>query len=74
MRSFGFILHGLLLASSVSAITIDVTSVPSIKSAAATVAFDMMQYYKGNESGQTPGLLPPPLFCKLAMFSTNLIV
>jgi mannan endo-1,6-alpha-mannosidase len=32
----------------------------SIKSAAGTVAYGMMSYYKGNESGQTPGLLPQP--------------
>ncbi|TVY56359.1 Mannan endo-1,6-alpha-mannosidase DCW1, partial [Lachnellula cervina] len=32
----------------------------SIKSVASTIAFDMMTYYKGNLSGQTPGLLPGP--------------
>jgi hypothetical protein len=32
----------------------------SIKAAAGTIAFDMMTYYKGNLSGQTPGLLPGP--------------
>jgi mannan endo-1,6-alpha-mannosidase len=34
----------------------------SIKSAASTLAYDMMTYYHGNESGGTPGLLdgPPP--------------
>ena len=32
----------------------------SIKAAASTLAFDMMSYYKGNLSGQTPGLLPGP--------------
>jgi mannan endo-1,6-alpha-mannosidase len=31
-----------------------------IKQTAATVAWDMMQYYKGNLSGQTPGILPGP--------------
>jgi len=37
------------------------TSTPaSIKAAASTLAFDMMSYYKGNLSGQTPGLLPGP--------------
>jgi mannan endo-1,6-alpha-mannosidase len=34
----------------------------SIKSAAGTVAYGMMSYYKGNESGQTPGLLPEPYY------------
>jgi hypothetical protein len=33
----------------------------SIKNVAATIAFDMMSLYKGNESGQTPGLLPVPV-------------
>jgi hypothetical protein len=32
----------------------------SIKSVASTIAYDMMTYYKGNLSGQIPGLLPPP--------------
>jgi mannan endo-1,6-alpha-mannosidase len=27
---------------------------------ASTIAFDMMSYYKGNLSGQTPGILPGP--------------
>jgi hypothetical protein len=32
----------------------------SIKAAASTLAYDMMSYYKGNESGQIPGQLPGP--------------
>jgi mannan endo-1,6-alpha-mannosidase len=32
----------------------------SIKSVASTIAFDMMTYYTGNLSGQTPGILPGP--------------
>jgi mannan endo-1,6-alpha-mannosidase len=31
-----------------------------IKKTAATLSWDLLQYYKGNESGQTPGLLPGP--------------
>jgi mannan endo-1,6-alpha-mannosidase len=31
-----------------------------IKQTAADVAWDLMQYYKGNQSGQTPGILPGP--------------
>lgn len=31
-----------------------------IKATAAQVAWDLMQYYKGNQSGQTPGILPGP--------------
>lgn len=37
-------------------------SVASIKSAASTIAYGMMKYYKGNVTGQTPGLLPQPYF------------
>jgi mannan endo-1,6-alpha-mannosidase len=36
------------------------TSIASIKSVASTIAYDMMSIYKGNESGQIPGLLPVP--------------
>lgn len=36
--------------------------IDSIKSAASTVAYDMMQYYVGNETGQTPGILPSPYY------------
>lgn len=32
----------------------------SIKSVAATIAYDMMTYYKGNQSGQIVGVLPGP--------------
>lgn len=31
-----------------------------IKSTAAQLAYDTMSYYKGNQSGQTPGILPGP--------------
>ena len=31
-----------------------------IKKTAATVAYDLMTYYKGNLSGQVPGILPGP--------------
>lgn len=34
----------------------------SIKNAASTVAYDMMSYYKGNESGMPEGLLPEPYY------------
>jgi mannan endo-1,6-alpha-mannosidase len=36
--------------------------VASIKQAASTVAYGMMKYYKGNESGQIPGILPQPYY------------
>lgn len=34
----------------------------SIKSAASTVAFKLMTYYSGNETGDTPGYLPDPYY------------
>ena len=34
----------------------------SIQQAASKVAHGMMSYYKGNETGQTPGLLPAPYY------------
>ncbi|KAI0134341.1 glycoside hydrolase [Xylariales sp. AK1849] len=32
----------------------------AIKQSTKTLAYDLMQYYKGNQSGQTPGILPGP--------------
>lgn len=53
----------LLFAAAASAITLDTSSPDSIRSAAATVAYDMMTTYNGNQSGQVPGLLPGGLNC-----------
>lgn len=43
-------------------ITLDLTSKDSIKKAASTAAFDMMTYYTGNRTGDTPGNLPDPYY------------
>jgi len=54
------------------AITLDLTSNESIKNAAATIAFDMMSIYTGNNTGDVPGNLPAPYYwweCG-AMFGT----
>lgn len=51
-----------LLIQSIAAIDVDWTDQNSIKNAAATAAYGMMSYYKGNESGQIPGLLPAPYY------------
>ncbi|ROT41237.1 mannan endo-1,6-alpha-mannosidase DCW1 [Sodiomyces alkalinus F11] len=32
----------------------------AIRESARTLAFDLMSYYRGNETGQTPGILPGP--------------
>ncbi|KAK3493841.1 glycoside hydrolase [Neurospora crassa] len=37
-----------------------IATVADIKKTSADIAFDMMQYYKGNLTGQTPGILPGP--------------
>ncbi|KAF4582257.1 Mannan endo-1,6-alpha-mannosidase [Ophiocordyceps camponoti-floridani] len=37
-----------------------VQSEDAIKRTASTIAWDMLQYYKGNQTGQTPGILPGP--------------
>lgn len=36
----------------------------SVKSVASDMTDDMMSFYKGNQPGQTPGLLPQPYYCK----------
>ena len=43
-------------------ITIDVNDDLSIKRAASTAAYDMMKYYTGNRTGDTPGNLPDPYY------------
>ncbi|KAH7322502.1 glycoside hydrolase [Stachybotrys elegans] len=61
-----------LLNNMASAIPLDVEDEDSVKDAAATVAFDMMSYYTGNRTGDTPGFLPDPYYWWLAgaMFGT----
>jgi len=57
-RTAAALLVGSDLVSAV--ISLDLTSDTSIKSAASTIAYDMMTYYKGNQSGGIPGVLPGP--------------
>ncbi|UNI20931.1 Mannan endo-1,6-alpha-mannosidase [Purpureocillium takamizusanense] len=47
-----------LTAAQTSPFSID--SEDAILKSANTIAWDMLQYYKGNLSGQTPGILPGP--------------
>jgi len=52
-----------LLAAATSthaALTVDLTSAASIKSASKTVAQNLISYYHGDEPGQIPGILPGP--------------
>ncbi|KAK4452910.1 glycosyl hydrolase family 76-domain-containing protein [Podospora aff. communis PSN243] len=53
-----------LLAASqlTAAYTLDVGSMDSVKTVAASMTEDMMSLYHGNESGGTPGLLPDPYY------------
>ncbi|KAK3940895.1 glycosyl hydrolase family 76-domain-containing protein [Diplogelasinospora grovesii] len=58
-------LVSLLLAFAASgaygaALEVDLTSSSSIKSAAQLVSHNLMTYYVGNQSGNTPGILPGP--------------
>ncbi|KAI2611879.1 glycoside hydrolase family 76 protein [Hypoxylon sp. NC1633] len=49
-------LHG------VTAIDVDWTSDSSIKSAASTIAYGLVKYYTGNNTGDVPGNLPDPYY------------
>ncbi|KAI9657475.1 MAG: hydrolase 76 protein [Bathelium mastoideum] len=48
--------------SSVGAIDVDFTSTQSIISACSEIAYGMMHYYTGNNTGDTPGNLPSPYY------------
>ena len=52
----------LLAAGSSQAVTLDISSSDSIKSAASTIAHSMMTFYHGNQTGGIPGLLPEPYY------------
>ncbi|KAL2135385.1 hypothetical protein VTI74DRAFT_8797 [Chaetomium olivicolor] len=49
-----------LLGVGVANAAYSIATTEDIKRTAADAAWDMMQYYKGNQSGQTPGILPGP--------------
>ncbi|KAI1372591.1 glycoside hydrolase family 76 protein [Hypoxylon crocopeplum] len=55
-------LHMLWLAPAavLGALEVDLNSTDSIRNAAKQVAYDLMTYYHGNESGHVPGILPGP--------------
>ncbi|PSS06991.1 glycoside hydrolase family 76 protein [Amorphotheca resinae ATCC 22711] len=66
MRLQKFLGYGAAICASwsqmASAITLDVQSSESVKSAASTVAWGMMKYYTGNNTGDVPGNLPDPYY------------
>ncbi|KAI1340384.1 glycoside hydrolase family 76 protein [Xylariaceae sp. FL0016] len=49
-----------LLTASVAYAQYKIDSNDDIKQTAGSLAYNLMTYYKGNESGQTPGILPGP--------------
>ncbi|KAI1080664.1 glycoside hydrolase family 76 protein [Whalleya microplaca] len=51
-----------LLAGVTGAVQLDVNSDDSVKDAASTIAFGLLKYYTGNNTGDTPGNLPDPYF------------
>ncbi|KAI8623817.1 glycoside hydrolase family 76 protein [Xylariaceae sp. FL1651] len=51
-----------LLAGAANALQVDFTSDDSIKQASSTVAYGLLKYYTGNNTGDTPGNLPDPYF------------
>ncbi|KAK2074343.1 hypothetical protein P8C59_008557 [Phyllachora maydis] len=50
----------LLAGASAASAAYSIATNDDIKATAALVAHDLMQYYKGNQSGGTPGILPGP--------------
>lgn len=51
-----------LVADQVYSISLNVDDAGSIKSAAETVASEMMGYYTGDQPGDNPGNLPEPYY------------
>ena len=51
-----------LVAGVVQGIELDVTSASSIKEASSTIAYGMMSFYTGNNTGDNPGNLPQPYY------------
>ncbi|KAI1197207.1 glycoside hydrolase family 76 protein [Nemania serpens] len=51
-----------LLAGAANSLQVDFSSDDSIKQAASTVAYGLLKYYTGNNTGDTPGNLPDPYF------------
>ena len=65
------LLMTILAAQTVRAtFTVDLNDPNTIKSAAATIAYDMVSYYNGNDSGQIPGKISGTWWEGGAMFMT----
>ncbi|KAL0264666.1 hypothetical protein SLS55_000617 [Diplodia seriata] len=51
-----------LVLNHVHAVDIDISSTDSIKDAASEIAFGLMKWYTGNNTGDVPGNLPDPYY------------
>ncbi|KAI8947955.1 cell wall glycosyl hydrolase [Xylaria longipes] len=51
-----------LLAGATNGLQVDLSSDDSVKQTASTVAYGLLKYYTGNNTGDTPGNLPDPYF------------
>jgi hypothetical protein len=51
-----------LLASHAAGLTVNVDDPNAIKEATSTIAYGMMKYYTGNNTGDVPGNLPDPYY------------
>jgi len=55
-------LSACLTPALVHGVSLTISEASSIKDAASKVAYGMMKYYTGNETGGTPGNLPSPYY------------
>ncbi|KAK3936156.1 cell wall glycosyl hydrolase [Diplogelasinospora grovesii] len=51
-----------VISQSASAVQLNVGDEASVKAAASTIAYGLMKYYTGNNTGDVPGNLPDPYF------------
>lgn len=51
-----------LLASQAVGLQVDLDNPDSIKETTSTIAYGMMKYYTGNNTGDNPGNLPDPYY------------
>ncbi|KAI6296836.1 hypothetical protein MCOR29_000552 [Pyricularia oryzae] len=60
LLSFVLTVVAVLLASKAVDAAYSIGSDDEIRASARTIAYDLMSYYSGNQSGQVPGILPGP--------------
>ncbi|KAK3325875.1 family 76 glycosyl hydrolase [Apodospora peruviana] len=58
----GAVVSLLLAAQSVVAIDVTIGNEASVKAAASTIAYGLLKFYTGNNTGDVPGNLPDPYF------------